>query len=241
MDVHQEVAERPRGCGQQAAERLLKLRLRPAGAPLPLVLVVDDFTPMLQSLERRLGHLVQVVGVETVREGMAHLIGGQSWAASIFDLSLPDGSGWSLVQAARTYRPHMLTIVYTAAYDPRVFHRAIDAGARYLDKEAEVARLIDLIHDALPAGAARRAAVINLVAAEARALDLSYAEALLLASELCGEPRGRMLDDHNISLQTRKWHIKHVLAKARAESANGAPDWEELLRRLHWKLTNPLA
>ena len=78
----------------------------------------------------------------------------------ILDLGLPDGSGADLIGELRDANPQARAIVLTAAFDPAVRARAIEAGAvAVLDKLTHLGHVVPAVRRILdlPGAAVTRA------------------------------------------------------------------------------------
>ena len=96
--------------------------------PKPRVLLVDDYPPLLKALTRLLSPACEVVGtVESMAELMERAARCQPHVV-IVDMYLPDGDGLEACLHLRSVAPHAKVIVYTAADDPDLRIRALQAG-----------------------------------------------------------------------------------------------------------------
>ncbi len=98
------------------------------------VLLVDDNPGVLRALVRYFAHPgVELHTADGCREGLER-IASETWDAFSFDLELPDGQGWSLVEAARARFPDAVIVVLTAYDSEQGAARAAEHRALYLIK-----------------------------------------------------------------------------------------------------------
>lgn len=119
------------------------------------VLLVDDSEPLRQRLRVLVeeGTQVQVIGeADSVASAIA-AVERVAPDAVVLDLNLPDGSGYTVLQAIRRIASRCLVIVLTQHASPEHRKRCRLLGAdHFLDKNADFERLPSLL--ALPQRAA---------------------------------------------------------------------------------------
>jgi CheY-like chemotaxis protein len=112
------------------------------------VLVVDDDEPVRESLKK----LLQEAGYEVLLAADGQEAG--VWCQSapvdllVLDLSLPQGSGWEVLQHLRTLQPGVPVIITTALPDQGRAARAAGASA-LMEKPIEVPALLKTVDDLL--------------------------------------------------------------------------------------------
>jgi DNA-binding response OmpR family regulator len=127
--------------------------VKPDGAGLKRVLVVDDEGDFLTTYERLLRPLGFHVIVATTRaEGVAAVVRERPHLV-VSDLRLPDGSGLDLVRAARSMPEPPAVIVVTGYPSAETCHAALAAGATaFLAKPFAAAGLLAAIRSSLSEG-----------------------------------------------------------------------------------------
>jgi CheY-like chemotaxis protein len=104
------------------------------------ILLVEDETLVQKSIARALkSYRVQVAG--TVAEALTLLHSDQRWEALIADVGLPDGDGFTVVEAARTACPGVSMLVVTGDVCHHRVNRAFELGAWILAKPISACHL----------------------------------------------------------------------------------------------------
>ena len=177
------------------------------------VLVVDDEPLMLG-----------MFGDCVVHAGYAPLLAGTKQAAidqldtqllaAIVDVWLPDGSGFDVVQSAKTTHPELPVIMVTGLNDAYVANRAQLLGAEYACKPDVRANVREFLRRCAPPNS------VNAVLAEfATRCRITPAERRLLAAALERRASHDSLSDQlGVSVNTIKKQIASVLEKARANT-----------------------
>src|SRR5450432_3152563 len=97
-------------------------------------LIVEDDEAVARGLARWLALRGPVECVGTVAEGRAALE-GKAWAGAVIDISLPDGSGFEVLELARSM--DVPSLVLTGHLNRDFANRAFDLGASYVVKPIE--------------------------------------------------------------------------------------------------------
>lgn len=117
----------------------------PATRGSALVLLVEDEPLVRELVALNLRHSgYEVVTASSILEAQAQLTGsGSSFVLGVFDVMLPDGDGFSLVQRARASGLAFPILMLTARGDTQSKVRGLDAGADdYLTKPFDVPELL---------------------------------------------------------------------------------------------------
>ena len=127
--------------------------MKPDGAEVKRVLVVDDEGDFLTSYERLLKrHGFHVIVATTRAEGVAALVRERPHLV-VSDLRLPDGSGLDVVRAARSMPEPPSVIVVTGYPSAETRQAALAAGATaFLAKPFAAAGLLAAIRASLSDG-----------------------------------------------------------------------------------------
>ena len=203
---------------------------------LPIrVLVADDhrlFRQGLISLMATRPDLVQVVGqAETGQEAirMAALLQPD---LVLMDIYMPQGDGLMAAKAIRRRFPDVDVVMLTASELDEHFQAAAEAGvAGYLLKNLDADELFDLIEGVERGEAAlTRAMAARLLKSMAdRVVEEDKGEEALTAREIevlrlvtRGDSNPQIAAELNITVNTVKTHISHILAKLQLENRTQA-------------------
>ncbi len=94
-------------------------------------LIVDDHPMIRDSLHALLENLVPNVVTDlalTMAEMKRHLQAGHRYSYAVLDLSLPDGNGIEVIQAARACQPDLPLIVFTGSLEQDLILRCLSMG-----------------------------------------------------------------------------------------------------------------
>jgi DNA-binding NarL/FixJ family response regulator len=103
-------------------------------------LIVEDDDAVARGLARWLSLVGPVECVGTVAEARVAL-GSKAWAGLILDLTLPDGSGFEVLEYARTLDETLPALILTGHLNRDVANRSFDLGAAYVVKPIEKAQI----------------------------------------------------------------------------------------------------
>ena len=125
------------------------------------ILLVDDDPEMRALLRATLSAFGVILDVSNGKDAL-RLIGEEQPQLIIRDVTMPEMSGFEVLQAARLLDPYVAVVMLSAEYDVAVAKRALDGGARaYMTKPfdavylcAEVRRLLDGDETRVSGGAA---------------------------------------------------------------------------------------
>jgi DNA-binding NarL/FixJ family response regulator len=195
------------------------------------ILIVEDNVVLARTLAgtiKRFGGHATPVG--TVREGLDKLGAINHWAGVILDLCLPDGPGVRVLESMRETDDRgqeVPVLVLTAFPDHPAVSAAYDLRAQFLEKPATLAQIEQFIRVAEAAERRRTEAVslaehcpslwrnlvLSVVERLADEYHLSPVEREILVGSLCGQDRASMVAARNISPNTLKTQIRHLLLK----------------------------
>ena len=114
------------------------------------ILLVEDDEAMRRAIERALsnnGHMIRAAS--TCVEGLRIALCAEP-ALLVLDIELPDGSGWSLLEAMRSAHPDSTTrtIVISSTSVSRAMVRSGDV-AKFVSKPFDMAYLIETVREVL--------------------------------------------------------------------------------------------
>lgn len=118
----------------------------------PLILLVDDDAPLLQSLTRLLeSEQYNVLALSSADAAWKYLArSNQHFDAVITDLSMPGMTGLEFLSRLKQLRPHLPVIVITAFGDADCRRRALQSSAfACLCKPLNVPDFLDVLHRAV--------------------------------------------------------------------------------------------
>lgn len=203
---------------------------------LPMkVLIADDhrlFRQGLISLMNTRPDLVEVVGeAETGREAI-RLTARLQPDLVLMDIYMPGSDGLSATQAIRRRFPDVDVVILTASELDEHFHMAIQAGvAGYLLKDLDADELFNLIEgvDRGEAALTRAMATRLLKDVSNRSIENTKGEEILTNREVevlrllaQGASNPQIGEELNITVNTVKTHISHILDKLHLENRTQA-------------------
>jgi DNA-binding NarL/FixJ family response regulator len=203
---------------------------------LPMrVLIADDhrlFRQGLISLMNTRPDLVQVVGeAETGREAV-RLTAELQPDLVLMDIYMPHSDGLLAAQAIRDRFPDVDVVILTASDLDEHFHTAIQAGvAGYLLKDLDADELFSLIEGIERGEAALTRAMATRLLKDVsnRAIESSKGEEILTSREIevlrllaQGASNAQIGRELNITVNTVKTHISHILDKLNLENRTQA-------------------
>lgn len=203
---------------------------------LPMkVLVVDDhrlFRQGLISLMNTRPDLVEIVGqAETGREAV-RLIGQLRPDLVLMDIFMPDGDGLTATRKIRREYPDVKIVMLTSSEEDAHVHDAVKLGVvGYLMKNLDAEELFDLIEgvDRGEAAMTRTMAARLLKSVARRSVNEGKGEETLTEREVevirllaRGASNPQIAEELNISVNTVKTHISHILAKLQLENRTQA-------------------
>jgi DNA-binding NarL/FixJ family response regulator len=199
------------------------------------VLIADDhrlFRQGLISLMNTRPDLVQVVGeAETGREAV-RLTAELQPDLVLMDIYMPHSDGLSATQVIRDRFPDVDVVILTASDLDEHFHTAIQSGvAGYLLKDLDAKELFNLIEGIERGEAALTRAMATRLLKDVsnRAIESSKGEEILTSREIevlrllaQGASNAQIGQELNITVNTVKTHISHILDKLNLENRTQA-------------------
>jgi len=159
------------------------------------------------------------VGAETGNGDEAlDLLRSRPWGLAVLDLWMPGRSGLELLKLARSERPRLPLLVFSAQDEAHYALRAIRAGASgYLAKDSDAATILEALRSIASGGVHFSQAVARLLSTP----ELSGPPHTLLTDREYGIfdriVRGHALteiaDDLSLSIKTVSTHKSHILDK----------------------------
>ncbi|MFN2221599.1 MAG: response regulator [Candidatus Promineifilaceae bacterium] len=198
-------------------------------------LIADDhrlFRQGLISLMNTRPDLVQVVGeAETGREAV-RLTAELQPDLVLMDIYMPHSDGLSATQVIRDRFPDVDVVILTASDLDEHFHTAIQSGvAGYLLKDLDAKELFNLIEGIERGEAALTRAMATRLLKDVsnRAIESSKGEEILTSREIevlrllaQGASNAQIGQELNITVNTVKTHISHILDKLNLENRTQA-------------------
>jgi DNA-binding NarL/FixJ family response regulator len=190
-------------------------------------LIVEDDLPVLRVIEKILQAYGEVRAVTSVAAALDAMALHRSWSGLVLDLILDDGNGLDFLELARTRYPAVPALLVTGNLAPEVVNRAYQLGAGYVCKPIEIellrrfaresrgeARVVSPVRpsgEALPTelpGPVRLA-----VEKYGRQHRLSPVETVIVESIAMRVSRMELMDQRDITENTYKTHVRHILKK----------------------------
>jgi two-component system nitrate/nitrite response regulator NarL len=194
------------------------------------VVLVDDHTLFRRGLAELLEHsgAISVVGITGNADEARRLLREQKPDVVMMDLNMPARDGISLLRDFQTEGIDAPTLFLTVSNAESDLAAALRAGARgYLLKDMEPDDVVDAVRRAARGetvvAPAMTAQLVNLVDAkrntpESLLNQLTGREREILAHLAQGESNKAIARALNISQETVKLHVRHVLAKLNLSS-----------------------
>jgi DNA-binding NarL/FixJ family response regulator len=203
---------------------------------LPMkVLVADDhrlFRQGLISLMRTRPDLVEVIGEAETGSEAVSLVQMLHPDMVLMDITMPQGDGLEATRKIREQDPSVDIVILTASETDEHFDEAVKLGVSgYLLKNLDADELFDLIEGVDRGEAAlTKAMAARLLKGIARRETSSYqVEDLLTAREVevlrylaRGDSNPKIAGELNISINTVKSHISHILDKLQLDNRTQA-------------------
>jgi len=199
------------------------------------VLVADDhrlFRQGLISLMSTRPDLVQVVGQAETGQQAVTLAGELRPDLVLMDIYMPQGDGLQAAQTIHRELPDVHIIMLTASELDEHFFEAVQLGvAGYLLKNLDADELFDLIEGVAHGEAALTQAMAArlLKGVATRSLDARKGEEALTGREIevirllaHGSTNPQIAAELNITINTVKSHISHILSKLQLENRTQA-------------------
>jgi DNA-binding NarL/FixJ family response regulator len=145
----------------------------------------------------------------------------------LMDVQLPDGTGIECTAKIKELLPDVQIVVVTVYADSDRIFQALQAGAcGYLLKRATPKRIIEAIREAHEGGVPMTPEIARKLigqfrapaqaAAEVETLTSREAEVLQLVTQ--GMANKEIADRMNVSVNTVKWHLRHIYDKLHVNS-----------------------
>jgi two-component system nitrate/nitrite response regulator NarL len=189
------------------------------------VVLVDDHTLFRKGLAELLEHsgTVSVVGITGNPDEARHLLREATPDVVIMDLNMPQRDGLSILKDLRGEGIDVPTLFLTVSNAEEDLANALRAGARgYLLKDMEPDEVVDAVRRAARGetvvAPAMTSKLVNLLdqkrdTPESLLNQLTAREREILAHLAQGESNKAIARSLNISQDTVKLHVRHVLSK----------------------------
>lgn len=195
-------------------------------------LIVEDHPlfseAVATALKARLG-ASEVICVETLAAGLAHLERGAAFDAVLLDLNLPDVSGFDGLARVKAARPSLPVVVISGHSDDRSVSLALRAGASgFVPKEAAKEDLVSALATVLAGGCYTPpgycAAPSEASGAEVvgRLTELTPQQHRILEQMCEGKLNKQIAFELSIAETTVKAHVTAILRKLKVHSRTQA-------------------
>ena len=186
------------------------------------LVIVEDHAMVAQGLSAALDEEdgMEVKGMASTAREAVEMVGHQAPDVALIDFRLPDGDGAQLAAAVRSLRPEIRMVMLTAADDPDVLARAIDAGiAGFVHKSEPIEEVVRAIR-AVKAGERwfRPEVLVALVETVRRPPpavgdDLTVRERDVLDLLAQGASTQAMIETLVLSPHTVRNHVRNIMMK----------------------------
>jgi DNA-binding NarL/FixJ family response regulator len=176
------------------------------------LLIAEDDLDVSRSLDRFFAHHLETLVADTIARATLLLSTGPKLRGAVIDISLPDGSGLTILEDVRARFPRAPVLVLTARFDPATINAVQERGAEYAVKPARRANL-DAFLVRLQAHGCPSRGVGDAIAAFATEHGLAASEASLLAAAASGTLRIDLADKLGVSENTVKKRVRSILDK----------------------------
>lgn len=196
----------------------------------PRIILVDDHTLFRKGLAELLERdgLVKVAAMTGQPEEIQTLLGLHTPDALILDLNIPGNDGINLMQQLRSEGYTLPILILTVSEAEEDLARALRSGANgYLLKSMEPDEVVDAIQRAVkgetvvaPAMTAKLVKLLDNKSSNAGSVldTLTQREREILAHLAKGESNKAIARQLDISYDTVKLHVRHILAKLNLSS-----------------------
>lgn len=183
-------------------------------------LVVEDDGGVRRTLVRGLSLHGDVEAVGTCAAARMALR-SKKFDALLVDVTLPDGHGFSVIEAARARLPHLWVLVVTGSTDHEVVTRTLEHDARYMLKPLDERHIAIIVEEVRARRTARERRTKSVIERWTTKYALTPAEVELLELGVRGLPREAIGRERNVSPETVRKQIQGLLRKTDAESFEG--------------------
>ncbi len=194
---------------------------------LPFLIVEDD-APVRRVIRKVLSSYGEVRAVTSITAALEAMALHRRWCGLVLDFKLGDGNGLDFLELARTRYPQLPALLLTGTLAPAVVNRAFQLRAAYLCKPVEVDHLRRFAREArgaTPAAPATASAPAGLPGPirdaaldYARTHRLSPVETMVVEAIAMNVSRIDVIDKRDISENTYKTHVRHILRKTNETS-----------------------
>ncbi|MBK6743459.1 MAG: response regulator [Hydrogenophilales bacterium] len=196
----------------------------------PRIVLVDDHTLFRKGLAELLERdgAVKVVAMTGMPSGVTVLLDEHQPDVLILDLNMPGEDGINLMQQLKATGYAMPILILTVSEAEEDLARALRGGANgYLLKSMEPDEVVEAIQRAVKGetvvAPAMTAKLVNLLDNKASSADsllnsLTHREREILAHLAKGESNKAIARQLDISYDTVKLHVRHILAKLNLSS-----------------------
>jgi DNA-binding response OmpR family regulator len=134
---------------------------------------------------------------------------------AVVDLELPDGSGFDVIEAARSNQPDLHVLVMTGRFDPESSNRAQEMGIEYACKPARASSVTAFLNRCWATNPQR---VGRQVAELVEKHHLTPAHGRLLRAAVASAARHDLSERLGVSVYTVKAQVHEILARTYAAS-----------------------
>lgn len=181
-------------------------------------LVVEDDTGNAQTLMRLLRRFRATELAESAWEARQVLAAHERWTGVIVDIGLPDGSGLDVASHVRKRFPLLPVLVLTGRNDRTAINRAHGLRAEFVVKPATETDLFGFVRRAVAFERVPDERLSWLIDELARNCELTPREMDVVAAVMANTPRERLLDQFQVTSNTLKSLVRHILRKTGHDS-----------------------
>jgi FixJ family two-component response regulator len=181
-------------------------------------LVVEDDHGNAQTLMRLLRRFRATDVADSVWEARHVLFARKRWTGVVVDIGLPDGSGLDVASHVRKHFPLLPVLMLTGRNDRVAINRAHELRAEYVVKPATEADLFGFIRRAVAFERVPDERLSWLIEELARNCELTPRETDVVAAVMANTPRERLLEQFQVTGNTLKSLVRHILRKTGHDS-----------------------
>lgn len=185
---------------------------------LPKILLVDD-DPTVARWNRRIAERFAATRTAAnVAEAVVAIREEASLLAAVFDLGLPDGSGFDVLRMLRERHPTVPALILTGKLDREFVNRAHLMRAEYVVKPAEPEHLRTFFERARTLRYVGTDALVEQLRLLTTRYGLTSSESLILTMTMQNVSREEILERLSIAEGTLKAQTRNLLRKCNADS-----------------------
>jgi DNA-binding NarL/FixJ family response regulator len=192
----------------------------------PKLLIVEDDPALGRSLQRGTRAYFEVIMKESVESAIDLIEGGESLAAAVVDIGLPDGTGFEVVETLRRQDRNLPVLILTGSNDPTTINRAHALRVEFVCKPFFSENLAQFVQRTLSGSQyGDRQKLAGVISEVTEQFKLSLRESQILAFAAEGIPRSRLADVMGVSENTVKSQVRSLLDKVEKQALSDVVWW----------------